>query len=105
MDVTLWLHAFFTSALHVVRPTLYTGRLFWRDQSPVGPHSLSGEFLPLPGVEVRPPPDRPARNVITIADLAISATFRRVRIIAKSDHDLRPVCPHGKPRLQLDGFS
>ena len=46
--------------------------------------------LPLPGVEVRPH-GRPARNVISIADLAISAIFRRVRRIAKNDHVLRPV--------------
>jgi hypothetical protein len=35
----------------------------------------------------------------------LSSIFRRVRKTAKSDYELRHVCPHRTTRLQLDGFS
>ena len=35
----------------------------------------------------------------------LSALLRRLRTVAESDYQLRHVCPHGTPRLPLDGFS
>jgi len=77
---------------------------FLEGSVPGWPSQPVWRILSVPGVEVRLL-GRPAHNVIAIVDLVISVNFRRVRRFAKSDHDLRPVCPHGKRRLQLDGFS
>jgi len=78
-----------------LRTTYWAARFLYRPSFPEGlvPGWVSQpvwRILALPGVEVRPL-GRPAPNVITIADLAVSAIFKRVRRNTKSEYDLRPV--------------